>query len=89
MKSIDQSQMLLIVVLVGALLYMFLKNHKGGVCSLFGGNTVDTFVVPLDYRQDPDCITNKKACKLNKDFQDKIINHYTPEEGIKRHYKNK
>ena len=50
MKSIDQGQMLLIVVLVGALLYMFLKNHKGGVCSLFGGNTVDTFVVPLDYR---------------------------------------
>ena len=34
----DQGQMLLIVVLVGALLYMFMKNHKGGVCSLFGGN---------------------------------------------------
>ena len=51
MKSIDQSQMLLIVVLVGALLYMFLKNHKGGVCSLFGGNTVDTFVVPFNYRE--------------------------------------
>ena len=43
-KSMDQEQMLLIVVLVGALLYMFMKNHKGGICSLFGGNK-DTFII--------------------------------------------
>jgi hypothetical protein len=36
--------MLLIVVLVGALLWMFMKNHTGGVCSLFGGGK-QTFIV--------------------------------------------
>ena len=40
----DQGQMLLIVILVGALLWMFFKNHKGGVCSLMGGNR-ETYVV--------------------------------------------
>ena len=43
-KSMDQEQMLLIVVLVGALLYMFMKNHKGGICSLFGGNK-ETYII--------------------------------------------
>ena len=43
-KSMDQGHMLLIVVLVGALLWMFMKNHKGGVCSLFGRNK-DTFII--------------------------------------------
>ena len=43
-RSMDQGQMLLIVILVGALLWMFFKNHKGGVCSLMGGNR-ETYVV--------------------------------------------
>ena len=43
-KSMDQGHMLLIVVLVGALLWMFMKDHKGGVCSLFEGGK-QTFIV--------------------------------------------
>ena len=50
-KSMDQEQMLLIVVLVGALLYMFLKDHKGGICSLFGGNK-DTFIITAQRQGD-------------------------------------
>ena len=29
---------IIIVILVGALLWMFFKSHKGDVCSLIGGN---------------------------------------------------
>jgi hypothetical protein len=47
-KSMDQEHMLLIVILVGALLWMFLKNHKGDVCSLIGGNK-ETYVVGANW----------------------------------------
>ena len=38
--------MILIVVLVGALLWMFMRNHKGEVCPLFGGNK-ETFMLAV------------------------------------------
>ena len=43
-KSTDQWQMLLILILVGVVLWMFMKNHTGGICSLFGGNK-ETFII--------------------------------------------
>lgn len=50
-KSMDQEHMLLIVILVGALLWMFLKNYKGDVCSLIGGNK-ETYVVGANWLTD-------------------------------------
>ena len=73
-QSMDQGQMLLIVVLVGALLYMFMKNHKGGVCSLFGGNK-DTFIISAAPPREKKFISPELLAKQRKEKIRRLSRH--------------
>ena len=65
-KSMDQGHAILIVVLVGALLWMFMKSHKGGVCSLFGGK--ESFSIGGRHHDPVTCKGHgrRKVCHLLK-----------------------